>query len=103
MESSDSTMAVLTVGRVATITVEKFSDANGTDGLRFSYAPVEAEQDPILLDRFSPLELTLNFTGLGVQFPPPEELVILSALMTSTPTGDGGADSAIVVSGITAM
>ena len=75
----------------ATITVEKIVDDKVI--LRLTYASIVPPSEPGLLE--NPLDFELKFTALPIVLPAAGEIVIASATMTSTPTGVGGAISAL--------
>ena len=82
-----------------TIQIKKLkNDQDEVTGLQFNYRPDDPEEDPVLLDEKTSLELLFNFTELPVQFPGQGLIAaLLNARMVSAPTGVGGADSAIIV------
>ena len=80
------------------IRVERWIVGGEIVGLRFSYKHEEEQEEPALLDDRSSLELQINFSALQVVFPQDEFVVTAAASMLSTPTGVGGADTALEVS-----
>jgi hypothetical protein len=63
--------------------------------VRFTYAPVDPQNEPILLQ--TPLLHQLDITAVPFVFPPAGQIVTALAHLTSTPTGVGGSVSALQV------